>query len=97
MTDHRLGSGRYPLTSIAGEVTRWVGLIGAVVTALAGYGVLTAVQGDAVIGLLGAIPGVVTAITTMIAAFRVARDGAEVVTPMSDPRDYDGTQLVRRG
>jgi len=87
-------AGRYPLTDIAGEVSRWVGILGSLVTALAGYGILTAAQGDAVTGLLGLIPGVVTGITTAIAAFRVAGRGAQVVTPVADPRNDSGQQLV---
>lgn len=86
---------RYPLLDIAAEATRWVGIIGALVTAAVGYGILTLAQGDAVTGLLGLIPGIVAAVSNAMTAFRVARRGAEVVTPVADPRDNDGVRLVR--
>lgn len=86
---------RYPLRDIAGEATRWVGIVGALVTAAVGYGILTLAQGDAVVGLLGLIPGIVAAISNAVTAFQVAKRGAEVVTPVADPRDNTGAPLVR--
>lgn len=85
---------RNPLRSIAGSVSKVVGVLSALVTSLAGYGIVTAVQGDAVTGLLGALPGIVTLIGTVIAAFQTATRGENQVTPLSDPRANDGTPLV---
>lgn len=85
---------RHPLAEVAGQLGRWLGLAGSLVTALAGYGVLTAVQGDAVQGLLGAIPGVVTMVTALLVAFGVVRQGEPLVTPVADPRDDAGRALV---
>lgn len=85
---------RNPLRSVAATVAKVTGLLATLVTALAGYGIVTAVQGDAVTGLLGAIPGVVTLIGTVIAAFQTATKGEEQVTPVADPRANDGTPLV---
>lgn len=85
---------RNPLRAIAGSVSKVVGILSALVTSLAGYGIVTVVQGDAVTGLLGAIPGVVTLVGTVLAAFQTATKGEEQVTPMSDPRANDGTPLV---
>jgi hypothetical protein len=92
---HLAVAARYPLRDIAGETARWVGIVGSLVTAAVGYGILTAVQGDAVTGLLGLLPGIVTGVANTVTAFRVAERGAQVVTPMIDPRDSDGTPLVR--
>lgn len=85
---------RHPLGEVAGQVTRLVGMAGSLVTALVGYGVLTAVRGDAVIGLLGAVPGVVTLVTAALAAFGVVRRGEPLVTPVADPRTDAGVPLV---
>ena len=52
-------------------------------------------QADAVTGLLGAVPGVVALIGTVVAAFRVRDVAKPEVTPIEDPRANDGTPLVR--
>lgn len=82
-----------PLVDAATWVARVTGLVGTVVTALAGWGIVTAAQGDAVTGLLGAIPGVVTLVATVLAAFGVVRRAEPQVTPLSDPRDNQGQAL----
>ncbi|CAL9607984.1 hypothetical protein SUDANB95_05531 [Actinosynnema sp. ALI-1.44] len=83
-----------PILDAFKSVGSAVALLGSVVTALVGWGVLSAAQGDAVAGLLGAIPGVVTLVTALLAAFGVVRKSEGQVTPLSDPRDNDGTELV---
>jgi cadmium resistance protein CadD (predicted permease) len=88
---------RNPLQKVAGQVTKVVGILSALATSLVGYGIVTAVQGDAVTGLLGTLPGLLTLLGTAIAAFKTANKGEEVVTPVADPRDNAGTPLVPAG
>ncbi|ANZ35520.1 hypothetical protein BBK82_04930 [Lentzea guizhouensis] len=71
-----------------------VALAASVVTSLVGWGVFTAAQGDALTGLLGAIPGAVTLVGAVVTAFRVARAAEPFVTPVEDPRDDKGQALV---
>lgn len=85
---------RNPLRPIAVRVGTIVGVLSAVATSLTGYGVINSVQGDAAVGLLGAIPGVITLAGTLFAAFHTARQGEDKVTPVADPRADDGTRLV---
>lgn len=83
-----------PIKAAAGTLTRWLGVAGSLVLALVGWGVLSAVQGDAVSGLLGVIPGVVNAVSTVLTAFGVVRRAEPLVTPMSDPRTDTGSPLM---
>lgn len=83
-----------PVLDAASQVGRWFGIAGSLVTALVGWGLMTAAQGDAVQSLLGAIPGLVTLVTTLLAVFGVVRRSEPQVTPLSDPRDDDGRSLV---
>lgn len=83
-----------PIRDAFKSVGAAVALLGSVATSLVGWGVLTAAEGDAVSGLLGTLPGVVTAVTVLLAAFGVTRRAEPQVTPMRDPRDHDGTPLV---
>lgn len=82
-----------PLKDAASKLSTVLGVLGAVVTALSGW-LLTASQTDALTGLLGAIPGVFTAVVAVLAAFGVVRAGEPQVTPLSDPRDNDGKPLT---
>jgi hypothetical protein len=72
-----------------------VAFLGSLVASLAGWGIITATQGDAITGLLGLVPGAVTAVSVLLAAFGVVRRAEPEVTPMIDPRDDDGTPFVR--
>jgi hypothetical protein len=83
-----------PVRDVAGTVATWAAGLGALVVSLTGFGILTAVQGDVLTGLLGAIPGVVAWISTAIAAFRVASKAQPLVTPISDPRANSGVRLI---
>lgn len=74
-----------------GSAVAWVG---GVVTALAGFGILTVAQGDAVTGLLGAIPGVVTLATALLSAFGVVKVAEPQVTPSSAPMAEVNGELV---
>ncbi len=76
-----------PLYSAASRLSKILGTIGALTTALVGWGVVTVAQGDAVDGLLGTIPGVVTAVFTVLSAFGVVRAGEPQVTPVESPRN----------
>lgn len=71
-----------------------VALLGSIVTALVGWGVLTVAQGDALAGLIGAIPGITALVTALLAAFGVVRASEGAVTPVSDPMDHLGRSLV---
>lgn len=77
------------------------GVIGALVT----FGVLTAVQGDAITAAGQAAEGTVTATGTVLAgvlpliagvvsAFRTTAAARPHVTPMEDPRTNDGRPLT---
>lgn len=71
-----------------------VALLGSVATALIGWGVLSTAQGDALSGLLGAIPGIVTLVTALLAAFGVVRVAEPQVTPVADPAIVVDGELV---
>ncbi|HVK25073.1 MAG TPA: hypothetical protein VM677_27245 [Actinokineospora sp.] len=86
-----------PLVTVARQITKGVTVISALITSLVGVGIVTAAQGDAVTGLLGAIPGIVGGVFGVLAAFGVVRGGEPLVTPSSDPRDDRGVRLVPDG
>jgi hypothetical protein len=86
-----------PLADIAGEISRWTGFAATIVTAATGFGLLTAAQGDATVGLLGLLSGIPAGVFTVLAAFGVVRRGEPVVTPLSDPRDAKLRALVPLG
>lgn len=86
-----------PLLAAADAVVRGVGLLVTVVGMLVGWGVLTLAQGDAISGLLGLIPGLVTAVAVLLTALGVVRAAEPHVTPLSDPRDAQLRPLVPRG
>lgn len=83
-----------PIVAAFKTVGGAIATLGSVATALVGWGVLTAAEGDAIAGLLGAIPGVVTAVTVLLAAVGVTRRAEPQVTPLEDPRDNDGVPLL---
>ena len=89
-----------PLRDAFRSVASTVALLGSIVTALVGWGVLTAAQGDAAAGLLGAVPGLVTLVTALLAAFGVVKRAEPAVTPVDDPAklvynpDTDEFELV---
>jgi hypothetical protein len=94
-----------PLGEAASKVgTAWSAAAG-VVSALVTFGALTVAQGNAIAQAGEASPGVVTAIGTVlagalplisgiIASFRTASAGKELVTPVVDPRDNQGNPLT---
>lgn len=83
-----------PVRDVAGKVATWTAGLGALVASLVGFGILTVVQGDALTGLLGAIPGIVTWVASAVAAFRVASKAQPLVTPVADPRTNAGVRLI---
>lgn len=83
-----------PIKAAADKLSKLLGVAGALVTALVGWGILTGIQGDAVTGLLGAIPGIVTAVTTVLTAFGIVKRSEPLVTPMTDPRTDTGAPLM---
>lgn len=94
-----------PLGEAASKVgTAWSAAAG-VVSALVTFGALTVAQGDAITQAGEASPGVITALGTVlagvlplisgvIASFRTASAGKELVTPVADPRDNQGNSLT---
>lgn len=82
-----------PIKTAAANLSKILGVAGSLVTALVGWSILSAVQGDALTGLLGAIPGAVTAVTTVLAAFGIVRQAEPHVTPLSSPRNNAGQDL----
>lgn len=74
-----------PVNDAAVSVSKVLGIIGALVTTAVTYGIITSVQGDAVTGLLGLIPGAITAVLAAYSAFRVAAEAEPQVTPVSKP------------
>jgi hypothetical protein len=85
---------RNPLRTVAKNVSIVVGMISTFVTSAVGFGVVTAVQGNALIGLFGILPGLLTAVGTALAAFTTAQAGEQHVTPLVDPRNDAGVRLV---
>lgn len=83
-----------PILEAFKSVGAAVALLGSIITSLVGWGVLSATQGDAVNGLLGAIPGLVALVTSLLAAFGVVKSSESKVTPLQDPRNDAGQQLV---
>jgi hypothetical protein len=83
-----------PVASAANWAQKTLGMIGAMATAAAGYGILAAAQNDAIQGLLGAIPGVIALVSNFLVAFGVTQKAEPEVTPISDPRDNAGNMLT---
>jgi hypothetical protein len=83
-----------PVRDAAGRAAKSIGILSALVVATVGWGLLTTAQGNAIVGLLGLIPGVLTAAASALAAFRVAQCSEPQVTPTSSPMTDDGRRLV---
>lgn len=83
-----------PILEAFKSVGSAIALIGSIVTSLVGWGVLSATQGDAVNGLLGAIPGIVALVTALLSAFGVVKKSEPQVTPVRDPRNNANQVLV---
>jgi hypothetical protein len=85
-----------PLDDAARRAVKVAGTVSALLTALAGAGItlLTNEQADALTGLVGAIPGIITLVGVAMAAFGVRNLAKPQVTPVADPRDNQGNTLV---
>ncbi|WP_199444445.1 hypothetical protein [Umezawaea beigongshangensis] len=83
-----------PLVAAARGLGGAITALGSIVAALVGWGVVTAAQGDAITGLLGVLPAVVTAVTAVLVATGIVRQAEPRVTPLVDPRDDTGVPLV---
>ncbi|CRK55417.1 hypothetical protein [Alloactinosynnema sp. L-07] len=77
-------TGRPRPLRIAGAV---IGGLLALVNGLVGAGLFTTAQGDATTATINAI-------VTLLAVFGCVAVAERHVTPLDDPRDYDGTPLV---
>lgn len=86
-----------PVKAAANRLSAILGAIGAIVTTLATWGAISAVQHDSVNGLLDVVavagPGILAAVTAVLAAFGVVKRAEPLVTPLSDPRGKNGTPL----
>lgn len=79
-----------PIQEAFRTVTGASRFLASVAAILVGYGVLTAVQGSAVEGILGAIPGLVALVGDLVRSFQVQRaigDAEAKVTPSIDPAE----------
>jgi len=83
-----------PLHDAATDVATTQGTWMGVVTALVSAGVITASTGQLITALLGLIPGILAIVATAIGAAGTARAARPKVTPVTDPRNNDGTPLV---
>lgn len=97
---------RNPLRKVALTVGGLTGIIGGLLSAGVLFGVLSSAQADAlrVIGeqlpgwllAVGAlVPFLTGAVSSLVSAFGTAKVGERSVTSLVDPRDNDGTRLVR--
>lgn len=90
-----------PLADLAARWAKTLAVLLGLVTSLASVGVLSVDQAAGVTNTLTALDvtvaaliGLVTAVTGAAGAFRVARQGEQVVTPLASPRDHAGRVLV---
>lgn len=74
-----------PLYDAAVKVSASRAAVAAVLTGLAGFGVLSAAQVDAVTALYGALPGLLTLAAGVWSAFGVVAQGEPYVTPTESP------------
>jgi len=74
-----------PVHNAAVSISKVLGIIGALVTTAVTYGIITSVQGDALLGLLGLIPGAIAGVLSAWSAFRVSAEAEPQVTPVSKP------------
>lgn len=92
-----------PLRDVAMYWSKSLGIASGLVIALGTIGVLSTDQAAALgSGLTGldvlfaAVLGVITSISNGVIAFRTAKTGEALVTPISDPRDDKDRELVPR-
>ena len=83
-----------PIHDAATTHIQWIGAIGSTIVAAVGFGWITLDQGDAITGLLGLIPGMLTAAATVLTAFGIVRHAEPEVTPLQSPRARDGSRLT---
>lgn len=88
-----------PIKDAADELKKWLGLATLLVGGLGGAGVnlLTDDQANALTATLAAIPGVVGAVTVLLAAFGIVKRSEPLVTPLEDPRTAEGEKLYPVG
>lgn len=87
-------SDRFPLKAAAVTAAKIWTAVGAVVTGLAGVGIITADQNIALQALLAGVALLAAAGTSALAAFGVRKRAEPLVTPVVDPRDDNGTPLT---
>lgn len=72
----------------------WKTVLGTVVTAAASFGVLDGEQATLANNAVAAIATIATAVTSLVAQFHILHNAEPEVTPLADPRDDTGHQLV---
>lgn len=85
---------RFPVAAAAGLSAKIWGSITALVAALAGVGVITADQNTALQAVIVAAGALVTAATSARAAFKVRNVSEPLVTPLVQPMDERGNELI---
>lgn len=83
-----------PIADAANTVGTWTGAVIPILTALLGYGVISVVTADAILGLLGVLPGVIASVTAILTATGIIRRAEPEVTPLVSPRSISGKRLV---
>lgn len=94
-----------PLDFAAKKAAKVVGSITVLIGLVAGYGLVSTDQAQAVVAAAGAVPGVILAVGTIVGgvlplvatlwtAFHVKSTAVDLVTPVAAPRDNDGNVLV---
>lgn len=87
-----------PIKDAAETMRAWVGLAAAFITAAGSGGILlSSDQVTALQGVLAALLPIVSAVSVALTAFGIRKRSEPLVTPMTDPRDNDGTPLVAMG
>ncbi len=86
-----------PLVAAANQATPLPAAVSSIVSALLVAGVITRGQLDLVTVLLGAGAAACAAIAALVAGRRTARVGQRDVTPLEDPVNAAGEELLPRG
>lgn len=86
-----------PIREAFTSIPRVVRYLSTLAAAAGGFGVVTVAQGDAVVGLLGLLAGVVAGVGDVLREFRQGRAIAEAearTTPLADPAAVADGRLV---
>jgi hypothetical protein len=85
---------RFPVADAASMSAKVWGTIAALVAALAGVGVISVDQNTTLQAVIVGAGALVSAVSTALAAFKVRNVAEPLVTPLVEPRDDRGNQLI---